>query len=131
MKKLAFNWLAVLLAVVLSVGFVSCKDDDDDDNGGGGGGATASSIVGTWRQDFSSGYILITFDRDGTGREQEYDTEDGGLAYSDSFSWAQDDKTIILRYEDGYTDTYTVVSVSSTTLKMTDSDGYTETYVRQ
>ena len=131
MKKLAFNWLAVLLAVVLSVGFSSCKDDDDDDNDGGGGGAAAGSIVGTWRQDFSSGYVLITFDKDGTGREQEYDTEDGGLAYSDSFSWAQDGNSIFLRYEDGYRETYTDVTVSSNTLRWTDEDGYTDTYVRQ
>ena len=88
MKKQSLSWLALLLAVVLSVGFASCKDDDDD------GGNT--SIIGTWRGDYSSGYYLITFREDGTGVEQEYDREDGGaLAYGEcplSFPHALDRK---------------------------------------
>jgi len=30
MKKNLLNWMVILLAVIVSAGFVSCGDDDDD-----------------------------------------------------------------------------------------------------
>lgn len=126
MKKQSLSWLVLLLAVVLSVGFASCKDDDDD------GGNT--SIIGTWRGDYSSGYYLITFREDGTGVEQEYDREDGmgeGMLSADPFSWAQDGDRIIIRYDDGYKETYEDVSISGNTLTFVNPDGYSERLTRQ
>lgn len=125
MKKIVFNWLAMLLAVVVCAGVASCKDDDEDD-----GGKVGGTIVGTWRNDFSSGYVLMTFRGDGTGVEYEYDAADGMLD-SEPFTWAQSGNTIIIRDEDEDTEIYENVSISSTTLKWTDPDGYTDSFSRQ
>ena len=63
------SWLALLLAVVFSVGFASCDKDDDDDKDNGGPGTEAGvnlSIVGIWKYTFSSGYITYTFNANGS-----------------------------------------------------------------
>ena len=127
MRKVMFKWLAMLLAVVLCAGVVSCKDDDDDDNG-----ASGNSIVGTWRMDFSVGYELMTFRSDGTGILIEYDWESG--SWNETFAWVQNDRTVILMWDDGYTDEYYNVSVTSTKLTWTYDDGHdgeVEVWTRQ
>ena len=127
MRKVMFKWLAMLLAVVFCTGFVSCKDDDDDDNG-----ASGNSIVGTWRMDFSVGYELMTFRSDGTGILIEYDWESG--SWNETFAWVQNDRTVILMWDDGYTDEYYNVSVTSTKLTWTYDDGHdgeVEVWTRQ
>ena len=80
-KEKSLSWLALLLAVVFSVGFASCDKDDDDDGQGSG------SIIGTWGYNLDTGYVHITFNEDGTGSEDEYDADGGmgeGYLYSAS-----------------------------------------------
>lgn len=110
------SWLALLLAVVLSVGFSSCDKDDDDDKDNGGPGTEAGvnlSIVGIWKYTFSSGYITYTFNANGTGSEIEVDHASGN--HASNFSYVYDDETgtVVILYDDGYDETLEVVFVNS------------------
>ena len=67
MKKRCFYLFAMMVAVVLCVGFASCSSDDDE-----GGSGNTGSIVGTWQ--------LVV--------EEEYD-ESGELLDSDNVKGEQ------------------------------------------
>ena len=59
MKKI-FNYLLIVtLLIGTAVSFGSCKDDDEEDS-------NKSKIVGTWKHTFSTGYVLWTFNSNGT-----------------------------------------------------------------
>ena len=127
MKKQSLSWLALLLAVVLSVGFASCKDDDDDDKDNGEPGTEAGvglSIVGTWRYTFSTGYITYTFNANGRGSEIEVDHAGGN--HADNFSYVYDDEegTVVILYDEGYDETLDVVFVNSNVIYV-DGDKWT------
>ena len=102
MKKQSLSWLALLLAVVLSVGFMSCDKDDDDEKNGGGN--LAASIIGKWEfTDMEgAGYVVETYSfyADGLyeleGHEGSYSS--GGYAYSweESGTYSLSDNTLIL-----------------------------------
>ena len=66
MKKNILNWMTIFMVAFVSVGFASCGGDDNKED-------DILSIVGTWRYDFSSGYVLLTFNRDGTYTHREFD----------------------------------------------------------
>lgn len=74
-----------------------------------------TSLVGTWKYTFGSGYVLLTFSKNGTGLYQEYDhgrwEEEG-----ESFTWTYSGNILI--FTDGYydTETATVVNLSATKL---------------
>ena len=77
------------------------------------------SLVGTWKYTFSSGYVLLTFSKNGTGLYQEYDhgrwEEEG-----ENFTWTYSGN--ILTFKNGSYDTETarVVSLTSTKLVLKD-----------
>ena len=85
MKKV-FNYLLIVtLLIGTAVSFGSCKDDDEDEKTGG------YSIVGTWKHTFSTGYVLWTFNSNGTcvwsekyyGYEEISLTDYGTYTYKD------------------------------------------------
>lgn len=131
MKKHLLNWMTILMAAIVSVGFVSCGDDDEktEDN---------VSLVGTWRHDFGSngGYIIKQFNNDNTGYSQEYDPNDGGLRKKHDFTYQYDtsSKHIYRRDSDGSQETYEVRELTKTTLVLYDlsesGDKALERYVR-
>ena len=86
-KENSLGWLALLLAVVFSVGFASCKDDDDDENSGG-------NIVGTWEceETFGREYSIdiYRFYADGTF---EYEYLEGDYSSGNSRVWAESSGT--------------------------------------
>lgn len=54
-----------------------------------GGTNSVPSLVGTWKYTFSSGYVLLTFNQDGTGVYREYDHgrwEEEGEIFTYSYS---------------------------------------------
>ncbi len=136
MKKQSLGWLALLWAVVLSVGFISCdKDDDGEDykphedayeNGLPGGGSEDGNqngdsgteaggglgIVGSWKHTFSSGYVIYTFNADGTGSEIEVDYADGNHASNFSYVYDEKEGMVVILYDDGYTETLEVLFVN-------------------
>lgn len=92
----------------------------------------SNQLVGTWRHSFSSGYVEITFNSDGTGRHYEYDSSDRGHEYSiDEFSYSFDGRYVTVHYDDGDKDIIQILSLSATKLVMMSSDGYTEEYTKR
>ena len=81
-KEKSFGWLALLLAVVFSVGFASCDKDDDENSGG--------NIVGTWEceETFGREYSIeiYRFYADGTF---EYENLEGDYSSGNSRVWAE------------------------------------------
>ena len=83
--------LFLLLATFCScLTFSACSNDDDN------GGDDNNLLVGTWRYDFSTGYILLTFNSNGTGVSREYDTDDGGWHEPDNFNYSYNPYTNML-----------------------------------
>ena len=120
MKKI-FNYLLIAtLLIGTAVSFSSCKDDDKENenipvnNGGGtgttngGGTGTTSStynIIGTWKCSVNGWTTYWTFNADGTGTWQEYETGAADDAYRFTYTFANN--TIIEYYSYG-TETTTI-----------------------
>ncbi len=117
--------LLVVLLMATSWVAVGCSSDDDD-NGGRG---SSSSLVGTWRYTYESSYgegtayTLITFKSNGTGVLYEKDSY-----YEDrepfNYVYSKSTKELTVYYDDGETESYTVLNVSSSTLQLLNPDGY-------
>ena len=107
--------LVVVMAMALCA--ASCSDDDND----GGGGGTQGSIVGAWRYTFSTGYVEYVFNANGTGTEREYDSADGGYGTTHAFDYTYDSTSgsMNVRYDDGYSEVYTVEWLSSSSVRLT------------
>ena len=116
--------LLVVLLMATSWVAVGCSSDDDD-NGGRG---SSSSLVGTWRYTYESSYgegtayTLITFKSNGTGVLYEKDSyyED---RESFRYTYSKSTKELIWYYDDGETESYTVLNISSRTLEVMDEYG--------
>lgn len=127
MKKNFLSLMAILMVAVVSACFVSCSKDDSNNNEESN---NETSIVGTWRRDFSWGYILLTLNPDGTGLLSEY--EKGKLEYSDPISYYFDkekDKYMIIEQDGEYTYITPVQYYDKTTLVVME-DGETKTWTR-
>lgn len=86
MKKI-FNYLFIAtLLIGTAVSFNSCKDDDDDDGKKG-------KIEGTWKCTFSTGYVLWTFNSNGTyvWSEKDYASE----SYTDYGTYVYDNGVLV------------------------------------
>lgn len=107
--------------------YISCGSDDKEETS-----TPSTSIVGTWRHDFSSGYILMSFSSNNTGYHQEYDVDDGKLRRKHNFSYSYDEsqKHLVLIEEDGDVEEYFVMYVNSKEMELVDPDGYSSTYKR-
>ena len=94
---------------------------------------TKNELVGTWKDYFSSGYVVKCFNSDGTGYEQEYDEADGGWYSKDEFNYTyykESGKLIITDKEENKTYIYKVISLTSEILELEDPDGDLDTYYR-
>ena len=89
------------------------SNHDSDEDNSDDPGETNNDIVGTWRLNFSTGYITYTFYADGTGREVEIDYADGN--YSDTFMYIYNEGagTITVVYSDGERYAYEIEFVNS------------------
>jgi len=119
-------YVVILLTIIVNVGLVSCSNDDNNNQ------PTNSSIVGLWRHNFSSGYILICFNMDNTGYEQEYDETDGGLRRKHNFSYRynEDDGHLLIVMDDGDILDYIVMYINKTEMELFNSDDGSDKYVR-
>lgn len=122
MKKNLLNWMTILMVTIMSVGFVSCSSDDDDDN-------STSSIIGTWRCDYSDGYDLVTFNSNGKGTYSEYYYQGKKelLDEVEAFDYIFNESSMTLRMLFG--DEVEIWKVESITSKQMVIDG--DVYVRQ
>lgn len=125
MKKSFSNWVAIALVFMLCISLPSCSKDGDDKK------EDTPSIVGTWRHDFSTGYILLVLRSNGTGLLEEYDS--GEIDYSHEISYYYDkeqERYMIVESESKETYTYPIKYYNETTLVLINPDGMSETYTR-
>lgn len=121
MKKYLLNWMTILMVAIVSVGFVSCGDDDDE--------KTSSSIVGTWKCEYSDGYDIITFNSNGKGTWTEYYYEGKKELVDEveTFDYFFDESSLTLRMLFG--DEVEVWKIESLTSKQMIIDG--DVYIKQ
>lgn len=125
MKTKLFSWLVILL---MSLAFAGCSKDDGGSEEGSG---TNTSIVGTWKYVFSTGYGLMTFNQNGTGVWVEIDEEYEDVEDVFTYVYNADTKVLSITWsEDNDLDTYHVVSISETTAVILDSERKTITLQR-
>ncbi len=89
MKKLMFNWLAVLMAVVLCAGVVSCKEDDEELPEGVSGKDHDATLYGEWIYDNGNQYVYdyYCFYSDGTGIHGSYEPDIDWVNEDDDITW--------------------------------------------
>ena len=127
MKTKFFSWIVVIL---MGLTFAGCSKDD---NGSEEDSGTVTSIVGTWKYVFSTGYGLITFNQNGTGVACEYDTDGND---EDPFTYIYDAEAKVLYINwieetgDDELEICHIVSISKTTAIVDDGEGYTITLQR-
>ena len=101
MKKLVYLFLTVLI--------VACSGSDDDSNAGV---TLNSQFVGSWLTEFDDedgGSLLLEFNADGTGSENEvYDDE----TYTEVFSWSTTSTLMTITYalDDGFVAEYEFIT---------------------
>ena len=102
MKKLVYLFLTVLI--------VACSSSDDDGNSGVS--ITDAQFVGSWLTEFDDedgGSLLLEFNADGTGSENEvYDDE----TYTEVFSWSTTSTLMTITYalDDGFVAEYEFIT---------------------
>ncbi|MDO4159709.1 MAG: lipocalin family protein [Prevotellaceae bacterium] len=107
--------LSALLFMTLCIGFTSCSSDDDDDNND-----TNASLVGTWYYSDGEGYtVTMVFEED--GGFYEYETEDG-YSYSYTGTYTCVNNQLVILYDDGCPGLGGIVSVTSNTLTITETE---------
>lgn len=128
-KNVLCNLLTIMMVSVFSLvlSSSSCHNDDDDMK------ENEVSLVGTWRHDFRSGYVLLIFRSDGTGRIEEYDFAEGDKIHSSEISYYYDEnkeRYVLIFKELENTYYCPVLYVNETTLAFINPDDKTETYTR-
>jgi hypothetical protein len=130
MKRNTINWMTILMVAIMSVGFMSCGGGDDDVKK-----ESEAPLVGTWRLDFSTGYILLSFSQEGTVRYQEYDK--GEWESDKVYHYTYNGNYLILTYysesrKTERTETIEVISLSATELILKDwPDEGVNTFIKQ
>ena len=106
MKKQSLGWLVLLLAVMFSVGFVSCdKDDDEEDEGREGKGSLNkehdATLYGEWVEDSDNRYVFdyYCFYSDGTGIHGSYESDIDYVNEDEDIEWYTEGKKYL--YIDG------------------------------
>lgn len=122
MKKV--NWLVYfIVAIVLGISCTCCSDNDEQES-------EVSEIVGTWRMDDNGGYLIYTFNANGTGTGKEiYDDYEDDV-WNITYTYNEETKVLEIREEDGNIDVYTVLVLNDNKLIIEDEDGYLEEYER-
>ena len=116
MKKLVYLFLTVLI--------VACSGSDDDSNAGV---TLNSQFVGSWLTEFDDedgGSLLLEFNADGTGSENEvYDDE----TYTEVFSWSTTSTLMTITYalDDGFVAEYEFLTDDQVRFTINEDD---ETY---
>lgn len=125
MKKYFLSIFAIIMTGIMSIAFVSCSKDGDDKK------EDTPSIVGTWRHDFSTGYILLVLRSNGTGLLEEYDSGEIDYSYEISYYYDKEqERYMIVESESNKTYTYPIQYYNETTLVLINPDGKSQTYTR-
>ncbi len=107
-KNLFFSMIAILVALAMCVGFVSCGDDNKEDIQG-----TNSLLIGIWRNTGKTGYVERTFRKDGSGTVVTVTY--GEDTFTSKFTYIYDTKAGNLSWKEEGDDMYLVYKVESLT----------------
>ena len=140
-KMKSLKWMAAMVAaVVMCFGFISCGGSDNDDAVTQAPTPTPTpslTLVGTWKYNFGTqgGFIIRVLNADGTGTEREYDPEDGGWhKTTHQYTYRYDENQKRLYFVEGTkTEEYEVLEFTANKLVI-NRVGYSkgvETYIRQ
>lgn len=80
MKSFILKMNAILMVSLVCLCLVSCGGDDDDNVD------SSANIYGTWRSEFSDGYQLLTFGKDGNYSLVEIDNTKGNWSETGIYS---------------------------------------------
>lgn len=121
-KKRLWNLLAIMMVVMLSVGFASCDDDVEGDD--------ANPLIGTWVMQHQSNqdYDSYVFNRDGTGTMTIYRISSGNNS-SYPFTYSYGENILSIVYKDGDREMWRV-TLTGKTMTMTDGE-YLYSYQKQ
>lgn len=114
--------MSFMMFIVASVCVSSCKSDPEETTPPKQ--EVAPSIVGKWRWNYSDkGYIILTFNADGTGSHYWFEAPESEWARN--FRYEYKDKTLRYTYfsasiQNDVTEYYDIISLTSTTLKIKD-----------
>ena len=131
-KNFIWSLLAIMLAAVMSVGFIACDDDDDNS------ASVDSAIVGKWYSIRSWGFVGRDLRADGSyyGTECESGKTPEWYRWG---SWSASNGTLTIVDEidkeegkEDYIDVYTyTISSDGKTLYLVDEDGDKNTWTRE
>ena len=123
MEKLIKKLSIVLILIMAFVPtLTSCGGEDDEP-------APTSGVVGTWRLNFSTGYVLQTFGADGQFTFVEiFNSGDNNSGYG---TYSLNGNKLTMTYDEDDKETYTIISLTAKKMILTDSDGDIEEWTRQ
>jgi|GEM_PF-2793712 len=123
MKSILYFLLATLLCCVPT----ACGGNDHDEPQD-----PSQALFGSWRHDFSTGYVLMHFNSDGTGWEWEVENNIIDEDFFEYFYYPEN-STITFIDDDGDIETKKVIVLTSDrlVLEYTDIDVETEIWIRE
>lgn len=112
-RKFIFRLCVMLFILPVCLAFSGCGDDDDDEN---------NPLVGSWKMEASSGYEILTFNANKTGRYVTvlYGSEE--VVEDESFTYNYDAKGHVIYMTFG--DELETWSVDKLTSDVLVTDGY-------
>ena len=120
--KRLFHFLSFMMLIFASVSISSCKSDPEQTTPPNQ--EQTPTLVGTWRWNFSEkGYVIVTFNADGTGKEMEFDHDKWDPERN--FKYVYKDNQLYYTYyseerQKYITEIYDVISLTATTLLIKD-----------
>lgn len=130
-KTIQFLYAVLFSAVLVACGGGSGDSEPDPDMPPTSEDGQVT-LIGSWRQNFSSGYIVIYFDRTGYGWSHEYDKDDGGWYEKEYFdyNYKSSKKALTIIWDDGYQEVMQIRSLTNSKLVIRQEDGETITLQR-
>lgn len=109
-------YLIALAMAAFCLTLVSCGKDDEPEKGKP---VTASSVVGTWREDFSGGYQILVLSRNGSFTLTEIDYVSGDWTESGTYT-VDGNKMIRTVIGNGYVDRmgFLIESLTTNTMRL-------------
>lgn len=126
-SKYAHTFLSLLLLSVISLAFSACNNDEPESN-------SKDFLVGTWKYKFNSdGYVLYTFNKDGSGKSVENDEGEIDVATFSYIHYPQENLIKVFFDDEGDTEIEYVTydKISDTRLIVYDFYDAVENWTKQ
>ena len=121
-KKYLWNVLTIMTALFTCISLSSCGDDGSNetgsDSGGNGNNNFAELIIGSWKQNYSDGYEMYTFRRNGSLSYVEYDNKEGEYVQNGTYSFDTNKMRLTMKAESGKSDVLQVIRLTANELEL-------------